>query len=267
MSLFDRIHKEYVYIIRTREAIRANENVYKIGMTVDTIKKRLRGYSFYESILTLAVNNAPYVEKKLLELLPSKYTVNNQYGKEYFNVDNINDFIKDFFEIATTNILSKGGDGIKPDANLNMNIKTDEVIDTEEKVPLNLILPNIGNNHKQINVTINNILPSNTETIVNNTNIINQDLLNIDNTTCKRCGNKFKSISKLERHLNRKNKCIPIISNISIDEFKKELSEMSSTFIRDNKKYYKCKYCKKIYNTASGKCSHQKKCKEFYLKK
>lgn len=267
MSLFDRIHKEYVYIIRTREAIRANENVYKIGMTVDTIKKRLRGYSFYESILTLAVNNAPFVEKKLLELLPSKYTVNNHYGKEYFNVDNINDFIKDFFEISTTNILSKGGDGIKPDANLNMNIKTDKVIDTEEKVPLNLILPNVGNNHKQINVTINNILPSNTETVVNNTNIINEDLLNIDNTTCKRCGFKFKFKYLLIRHLKNRKPCNTVLSNTSIEDLKNIVNNSSLTIIKEDKKYYKCKYCKIMFPHRSGKSVHQKKCKEFYLKK
>jgi len=85
---------------------------------------------------------------------------------------------------------------------------------------------------------------------------------------CKRCGKNFDYICKLERHLNNKFICNPVLSNITIEELKKNIKDMSVVVIQDNnKKLYKCKYCKKLYSNSSSKCKHQKKCKELHTSK
>jgi len=254
MNLIDRIHKDYVYIIRTREAIRANENVYKVGMTINTLKKRMADYGFYESILTFAVNDAPKVEKNLLEILPSRYEINKEYGKEYFNVENINNFMNDFIDIVRGNMLSKGGDGTTPDYNINIKLAQDEIIDYKDKIPFNLISQTIGNNCNPINISITNIVPIKEETIpIPTNNEVKEEPINLGNHVCKRCGTSFNYAYLLERHFNRKKICKPVISSLPIEDLK--------TNLLNNKKIYKCKYCNKKYTSSDSKYKHQRKCK------
>ncbi len=85
--------------------------------------------------------------------------------------------------------------------------------------------------------------------------------------SCKRCGISFDFLYKLEKHFNNKLPCKPILSSMSIDDLKKDFINLSRIVIKDDKKFYKCKYCKKLYLSASSKCSHQKKCKEVHTSK
>jgi hypothetical protein len=77
---------------------------------------------------------------------------------------------------------------------------------------------------------------------------------------CDRCGRKFFYKSKLIRHLNNIIPCLDILSDKNIDMYKEELDEDTITIMLDGKKYYKCKFCKRVYKSASSKSLHQKKC-------
>ena len=69
---------------------------------------------------------------------------------------------------------------------------------------------------------------------------------------CERCGNKFKTISNLRKHFNRKNICEPILKDIPIIELKEKY--------KVNKGVYKCENCSKEYKSKDGKYKHKKKC-------
>ncbi len=77
---------------------------------------------------------------------------------------------------------------------------------------------------------------------------------------CKRCGKDFNYDALLKRHLNNKNICPAIISNISVDVLINEINNRKSTKIIENKKFYICKFCNKHLTTANGKYIHQLNC-------
>ncbi len=77
---------------------------------------------------------------------------------------------------------------------------------------------------------------------------------------CKRCGKDFNYDALLKRHLNNKNICPPLITNILNEILIDEINNRKSTKIINNKKYYICKYCNKHLTTATGKSLHQLNC-------
>ncbi len=68
-------------------------------------------------------------------------------------------------------------------------------------------------------------------------------------TTCKKC--------HLVRHLQNKNLCKPILSNISAEDLLFELKPKKQI------KYYKCENCDKQFNSRSTRYRHQQNCKIF----
>jgi hypothetical protein len=78
---------------------------------------------------------------------------------------------------------------------------------------------------------------------------------------CKRCGYSFEDKNKLIRHLKKKIICNNLLCyNIDIQTYINELVNYSKTIVKDNIKYYVCKYCKKNFKSSTGKCLHQKNC-------
>ena len=63
------MNQETCYILREREFIRLNENIYKIGKTKQPINKRLSQYpKGSELLLCLKVNNCDKFEKNIIKI-------------------------------------------------------------------------------------------------------------------------------------------------------------------------------------------------------
>lgn len=70
---------------------------------------------------------------------------------------------------------------------------------------------------------------------------------------CERCGHKTQRKSNLISHLNKKNECEALISDISRETCLQKLKKQLSTNL--------CKYCNCEFSTVSNKRRHQKNCK------
>jgi len=89
----------YVYLIHCRASVNNNENVYKIGKSVD-FNKRLDGYDKGSiPIISLYVSDCDNFEKTLINIFDSKYKQRTDYGREYYDGDvssMINTIIQEF---------------------------------------------------------------------------------------------------------------------------------------------------------------------------
>jgi len=78
----------FVYLIRDRTAIAANQPIYKIGKTTQPNFDRFKGYpKGYEIILHMACENCHITETAIIALFKSKYLQIVEYGSEYFMGD------------------------------------------------------------------------------------------------------------------------------------------------------------------------------------
>jgi hypothetical protein len=85
---------EYIYLLRTREFIRFNENIYKIGKTTQEPNNRLRGYPKGSEILyIISVKNCHETELLCINKFKYEYVQKRDYGIEYFE-GNVKDMIK-----------------------------------------------------------------------------------------------------------------------------------------------------------------------------
>ncbi len=84
---------------------------------------------------------------------------------------------------------------------------------------------------------------------------------------CDRCGYSTNRTSNLYRHLTKKNKCKPILSDISIDDLLNKLDKPKNDISEvDGNKIYKCQYCYSIYYHTSSRYRHELTCnKKDYL--
>lgn len=80
----------YLYLIKEREFIKTNENIYKIGKTKQKNNKRFYSYP-KGSILILQVysDEIDKIERKLITLFKKQFKHAKSYGKEYFDGDHI----------------------------------------------------------------------------------------------------------------------------------------------------------------------------------
>ena len=76
---------EYIYLIKAREFVNSNENVYKVGRTSQDQYKRFHGYP-KGSLLLFHMNckNSIKMERLVLEKFKNKYTQRKDIGREYF---------------------------------------------------------------------------------------------------------------------------------------------------------------------------------------
>ncbi len=81
---------------------------------------------------------------------------------------------------------------------------------------------------------------------------------------CKRCGKKIVNKYYLIKHLNLKKKCLEIHSNISTEDYIKEIESLNSVIDISGTKFYICKICKTKFKSKSSKSRHQTLCEEKY---
>ena len=75
---------EGIYLLREREFIRLNEEIYKIGRSKH-IKTRMNSYPKGSVIeLMIGCSNSIQCEKDLLAIFRTKYIEHREYGAEYF---------------------------------------------------------------------------------------------------------------------------------------------------------------------------------------
>ena len=92
LKLIAELHKtsnklKFIYIIREREFVQLNKNIYKIGFTTQSVLGRMETYpKATEIILAVPVNNY-IIETCLKKRLKKKFTQEPQYGDEYFSGD------------------------------------------------------------------------------------------------------------------------------------------------------------------------------------
>lgn len=78
----------YFYIIREREFIKTNENIYKIGKTTQELHKRMSAYpKDSESILSLKVPDCHEFEKIMIKTFKENFVQRTDIGTEYFEGD------------------------------------------------------------------------------------------------------------------------------------------------------------------------------------
>ena len=91
---------QHVYMLRERESIRLNENIYKIGKTTQIPKKRFNSYpKNSELILCLQVNNCHNIENEIKKIFTRKFNKRHDHGSEYFEGD-INAMRQEFQNIV-----------------------------------------------------------------------------------------------------------------------------------------------------------------------
>lgn len=79
---------QFIYLVRTREFAKQNQNIYKIGRTEDFLYNRLNGYSkSTEIILALPVNDSIKLETYLKRVFCNLYIRRKDIGDEYFQGD------------------------------------------------------------------------------------------------------------------------------------------------------------------------------------
>tara|TARA_B100001741_G_scaffold303772_1_gene294214 strand:+ start:186 stop:677 length:492 start_codon:yes stop_codon:yes gene_type:complete len=86
-----------VYLLKTRESIRMNEDIYKIGRTKN-MKNRLSQYpKGSEFITTMKVNDQRMCERVLLYTFKDKFKQREDMGNEYFegNLDQMKSVLCD----------------------------------------------------------------------------------------------------------------------------------------------------------------------------
>jgi hypothetical protein len=101
----------YIYLLQTREFVRTNENIYKIGQTRQKNNKRLKQYPDGSILLfQMICNNCVGIEKIIIEKFKQKFEQVKKLnganiGNEYFR-GNYNDMIEVIYStIKYSNIL------------------------------------------------------------------------------------------------------------------------------------------------------------------
>ena len=77
----------FIYILRTRESVRFDEPVYKVGKTYD-MEQRFKQYPKGSELLkSIKVCERHIAERVLLREFSSKFTNREEFGNEYFEGD------------------------------------------------------------------------------------------------------------------------------------------------------------------------------------
>lgn len=99
--LLTKITHNYVYLIREREFIRTNEQIYKLGKTTQTPNTRLQGYpKESEVILFIDVADCHKTENILKDEFDKLYIHRKDIGREYYEGD-LNSMKRTFFEVVS----------------------------------------------------------------------------------------------------------------------------------------------------------------------
>lgn len=92
--------RSYVYLIREREHIRMEEEVYKLGKTTQEPNSRLAGYpKDSQVILYMDVPDCHKTERTLMSVFDERFINRRDIGREYYEGD-LNYMKRTFMDIA-----------------------------------------------------------------------------------------------------------------------------------------------------------------------
>lgn len=129
---------QYIYLVKEREFVNSNKNIFKIGKTTQENTKRVSQYP-KGSILYLQIlcQDCSTLEKQLINIFKSKYSHRNDIGNEYFE-GSYTDMINDIYcsVINEQNIdYSSSNDNSSNDLNdYEDDIEIIETVDTYQKL-------------------------------------------------------------------------------------------------------------------------------------
>ena len=238
----------YIYLLQTREAIRSEEDVYKIGRTKN-LQKRLGQYSGHVLYFVQNSWDPNTHERQLIDLFRNKFLSRKDYGQEYFEgkIDDMEDTILTYFrglerpkrdlnketmdetekEMKHTALKKKLRNELKDE--LMAEIKTE----IHQQMYQETYIRILSELEDKIKTSIGiNAVPSLPKDNVNNPR-------GKKTRQCEDCGKTFASITHYQRHQNRKRKC----------------SEPSYIRVKDK---YQCPFCEKMYNNQSSVSRHMK---------
>ena len=93
---------EGLYLIKLREFIKCNENVYKIGKSI-RLNKRIKSYPKNSKLeLVYLCNNCNKAEQKILNIFDNEFIKRKDYGNEYYEGD-----VQIMINIIQNNIIGK----------------------------------------------------------------------------------------------------------------------------------------------------------------
>ena len=250
---------EYIYLLKEREFMKTNENIYKIGKTKQDNFKRFNSYP-KGSVLIFQIlcSNCTNIENKLIKLFREKYIKRKDIGNEYFEGDYIN-MIDDIIKIVNSDLrqnnIFKKKDISKSNKTSDKIVKSNELNESAELNELN---------ESDKSNELNESDKSNKSYELNKPNKSN--ISNEPNKPNK--PNKSNEPNKQNKSniLNEPNK-----SNILNEPNKSNISNEQNKYLLEyNIKYY-CKYCNKSYHNKSNLNKHNNtknvKLKKKYLKK
>lgn len=118
----------FIYLLREREFIKTNENIFKIGKTKQEFGKRFNQYpNKSQMYLHLYITDVDTFEKITIELFSKEFNRRIDIGYEYFE-GNINDMIKLIFNCYFNDNFNKINE-----INFELQNKINEFISTKEK--------------------------------------------------------------------------------------------------------------------------------------
>jgi len=126
--------QNYIYIVQTRESIRLNDNVYKIGMTRSGPNKRVASYGPKSRLILLVeVECAKTTEKVVLDELKKQFEQDRNYGLEYFKVNDLDKLKTIVFNICK-DLVKEQPDKNVVDELLEIRVNNDNPIETLEEI-------------------------------------------------------------------------------------------------------------------------------------
>ena len=222
---------EGIYLIHTREFIKSNKNIYKIGRS-NNIECRIRTYPKGSNVLfIMKCKNSTFCEDNLIRLFKKKFIQNKYYGNEFFEGDE-DLMIDEIYKYLSIHNKANAKDKAKINDIIN-NIFNDNANDNAND--------NINNNNVNVNVNANAIVNANVNDIVK----VNTS----NNTICPNCKTKFKFPSLLKVHFRKAYHCL--LSEDKIDAF----------FNKCSIKYNQCSKCKKQFTNRQAHLRHNRETK------
>lgn len=163
----------YIYLVHCRASVNSNENVYKIGKSID-FNKRLSGYDKGTiPIFTIYVQECDNFERQLITLFESNYQPRKDYGNEYFQGD-IRQMIQDIMtEFNKCNLCYE----INTNENIS-NTQNQEKIDDKPKINDNKLTENLIKMKRLLIAKLNKVKISNVYDYVNNVKLNSNDFNN-----------------------------------------------------------------------------------------
>jgi hypothetical protein len=219
-----------IYLIKLREFIRTNENVYKVGRSENPII-RLKSYPKNSEVkFIIACDECVIVEKLIINNLKKNFIHCENYGNEYFKGNEL-EIIKKI--INTINIHQIELNKVKTIDKYNSIKNNNKDIIIKDKID-------------DKDIVIDNKLDNNDIIIENK--LDNEDVVKKDNLINK----KIKKIKIIQNNIKE-------IQNSLINTNTLKSVAIKSASIKSDNVIFKCDKCDQTYESNSGLWKHNKK--------